>query len=480
MRTFLVWLLSAASLLASDAPPISDTPTELAPRAKKVCIIPIREAIYPPMLYMVRRGVKEAIDRQADLLVLDMETPGGRVDTTREIIEILDQFKGDTATFVNKDAFSAGAFIAVATKRIYMAPGGVIGAAAPIILSPSGGGPTAIPDTYEKKMTSAVRAMVRATAEKNGYNLQVVEAMIDKSRGLTIDGNVIAKEGEILTLTNTEAEKEYGNPPTKLLSSGTVANMDALLAKLGYAGASRIVIESTGLEKLGSWLNAISPLLLFIGMLGLYLEVKTPGASMFGIIGVTAFILYFLGGYAAGISGFEWVVLFIIGIALIAVELFFYPGTLALGIGGAVLVLISIVMAMVDLYPNPGPGPGLPRLPSFDPFQMPLQQLVIAMASTGVAVWLLSRILPKTHIYQSIISTSASGVQTEVKQEEQRTNRLGQTGRSLSSLRPGGKAQFGEDILDVMTQGELLPKGTHVRIIGFSGTEAVVEAVKPA
>lgn len=476
MRMFLIWLLTASSMLASDSPPSRDTPTQLT-RMKKVCIIPIREAIYPPMLYMVRRGVKEAIDQQADLLVLDMETPGGRVSTTREIIEILEQFKGDTATFVNKDAFSAGAFIAVATKKIYMAPGGVIGAAAPIILSPGGDGPTSIPDTYEKKMTSAVRAMVRATAEKNGYNLQVVEAMIDKTRGLTIDGKVIAKEGEILTLTNTEAEKEYGNPPTKLLSSGTVANLDALLANLGYAGASRIVIESTGLEKLGTWLNAISPLLLFIGMLGLYLEVKTPGASVFGIIGVTAFVLYFLGGYAAGISGFEWVVLFIIGIALIAVELFVYPGTLALGIGGAVLVLISIVMAMVDLYPSPGPGPGLPRLPTFDAFQLPLQQIVIAMAATGIAALLLSRFLPKTTLYQSVISTSASGVQTEVKQEEQRSARLGQTGKSLSSLRPGGKAQFGEDILDVMTQGELLPKGTAVRIIGFSGTEAIVEAI---
>jgi membrane-bound serine protease (ClpP class) len=478
MRTCLAWLLSAVTLLGADPPPASDAPARRTD--KKVCIIPIREPIMPPMLYMVRRGVKEAIEQQADLLVLDMETPGGRVDTTRRIIEILEQFKGDTATFVNKDALSAGAFISVATKRIYMAPGSVIGAAAPIILSPGGDGVQAMPDTFEKKMTSAVRAMVRATAEKNGYNLEVVEAMIDKTRGLTVDGKVIAKEGEILTLTNTEAEKEYGNPPTKLISSGTISDMNQLLATLGYAGATRVRIEPTGLEKLGSWLNAISPLLLMIGMIGLYLEFKTPGATVFGIVGVCAFILYFLGGYAAGISGFEWVVLFIVGIALIAVELFVYPGTMALGISGAVLVLISIVMAMVDLYPNPGPGPGLPRLPSFDVFQLPLQQLVIAMAGTGVAVWLLSRILPKTTLYQSIVSTSASGVQTEVKQEEQRTARLGQTGRSLSSLRPGGKAQFGDDILDVMTQGELLPKGTQVRIIGFSGTEAVVEAVKPS
>src|SRR6185436_8019813 len=86
--------------------------------AKKVYILPIRENIMPPLVYLVRRGVKEAMEAKADLLVLDMETNGGRVDTTREIITILDQFKGDTVTYVNKDAFSAGAFIAVGTKRI--------------------------------------------------------------------------------------------------------------------------------------------------------------------------------------------------------------------------------------------------------------------------------------------------------------------------------------------------------------------------
>src|SRR5439155_17928213 len=189
---------------------------------KKVYVLPIRDDIMPPIVYLVRRGVKEAMEAKAGLLVLDMETNGGRVDTTREIIGILNQFKGDTATYVNKDAFSAGAFISVATKKIYMAPGSVIGAAAPIVLSPGGEGVEKVPDTAEKKMISAVRAIVRTSAEKNGYNIAVVEAMIDKTKGLTIDGQVIAKEGEILTLTNTEAEKEYGTPPKPLLSSGTV------------------------------------------------------------------------------------------------------------------------------------------------------------------------------------------------------------------------------------------------------------------
>jgi membrane-bound serine protease (ClpP class) len=275
-------LLSSTAVAQEPAVKVTTT------KPRKVFIIPVRDEIYPPLIYLIRRGVKDAIEADADLLVLDMDTPGGRVDTTRKVISILNEFKGDTATFVNKDAFSAGAFIAVATKRIYMAPQSVIGAAAPIVLAPGAEGPQAIPDTYEKKMNSAIRAIVRTAAEKNGHNVAVVEAMIDKSKGLTIDGVQIAKEGEILTLTNTEAEREYGTPPKKLLSSGTVRDIDELLNVLGYAGADRHEIHHRH-ERIGTWLNRISPLLLIIGIVGIYIEFKTPGFGLPGIVGIAAF-----------------------------------------------------------------------------------------------------------------------------------------------------------------------------------------------
>jgi membrane-bound serine protease (ClpP class) len=486
MRPLLAWigLVVTLATLADSAGAASDT-TNTASRPKKIYILPIRDDIMPPLVYLVRRGVKEAMEADADFLLLDMETNGGRVDTTREIIGILNQFKGDTATYVNKDAFSAGAFIAVATKKIYMAPESVIGAAAPIIISPGGGGVEKVPDTYEKKMTSAVKAMVRTTAEKNGHNIAVVEAMIDKASGLTItnvvDGVtntvVISKEGDILTLTNTEAEKEYGNPPRKLLSSGTVKDIDALLKLLGYADAQRHDIKATGMEKIGSWLNAISPLLLIIGVVGIYIEFKTPGFGIAGIIGISAFALYFLGGYVAGLSGAEWVVVFILGLALVIVEIFVYPGTIMIGLLGAALMLAAIIMAMVDLYPAPGPGV-LPAMPSMDKFQLPFRHLLLATLGGGLGIWLASVILPKTSLYRAVVSQSASGVKTEATLEQQKKSRQGQLGVTLSALRPGGKAQFDDDILDVISQGEMVPKGTPVRIIGASGAEALVEVVK--
>jgi membrane-bound serine protease (ClpP class) len=439
---------------------------------KRVYIIPIRDDIMPPLVYVVRRGVKEAMDAKADLIVLDMKTNGGRVDVTEDIIDILGNFKGDMITYVNDRAFSAGAFISVATKRIYMCPQSVIGAAAPIMLSPDGSGVQDLPSTYEAKMNSAVRALVRRIAQKNGYDIDVVEAMIDKNKELVKDGKTLNKKGEILTLTETEAATEYGDPPKPLISSGTFETLDALLKKEGYGNAIRTVIQPTGAEKLGTWINAIGPILLIIGIIGVYIEIKTPGVIIPGVVAVLAFLLYFLGGYVAGLSGMEWVIVFIIGLALVISELFVHPGVILPGIVGMLLILVSLVMAMVDMYP------GTPSLPTLPQIKLPMQNLAIAGGGSIVIMLILARILPKTPLYGALVSNTASGVTSVAAQQQQQSSRVGQQGVAVSNLRPGGKAQFGNDILDVITQGDMVPKGKAVRIIGHSGAEAIVETVE--
>jgi membrane-bound serine protease (ClpP class) len=444
------------------------------PSARTVYIVPIRDDIMPPLVYLVRRGVKAAMEDKASLLVLDMETNGGRVDTTEEIIRVINQFQGETVTYVNRKAFSAGAFVSVATQKIFMAPQSVIGAAAPLIMMP-GSGATDIPDTMEAKMTSGIRALVRANAEKNGYNVEVIEAMIDKSKQLEIDGEVLNEKGQILTLTNVQAEKEYGDPKKPLLSSGTVENLEALLKELGYGDAKRVDILPTGVEKLGSWINALSPLLLILGALGLYIEFKTPGFGLPGILGLVAFTLYFLGGYVAGLSGMEWIAIFVLGLILFGLELFVFPGVTVLGLAGALLMLTAVIMAMVDIYPSS------PGLPTASQFQIPLTDIVtnlsVALFGSVLVMWLLSYFLPRTSLYGAMISHGVSGETSIVRQEVQQERQLGEIGVAASILRPGGKAQFGSDILDVITQGDLIPKGAKVRIIGHSGSEAIVEEV---
>ncbi len=465
------WLLLLAVLLTGlAAPGGSQGADSLAPGAKKVYVLPIREDIMPPLVYVVRRGVKEAMEAKADVLVLDMDTHGGRVDVTEEIIGIINKFPGQTVTYVNKKAWSAGAFISFATQKIYMAPQSVIGAAAVVAASPTGG-TQEIGGTVELKASSAISALVRANAEKNGHNPEVADAMVKKTKELKIDDKVINEKGQILTLTDQEAAREYGNPARPLLSAGTVENLDALLKKLNLEQAVMKRIEPSGAEQLASWINTISPLLLIIGIAGIYIEFKTPGFGLPGIIGICAFAIYFFGGYVAGLTGLEWVAVFIVGIAFVVLELFFFPGTLVLGLAGFGLIVVSLVMAMVDVYP------GMPSLPTLPQLRVPMNDLVLAVVGAGIVIALLSRVLPRTSFYPALVSQGASGVVTEAALAASQQQHLGLEGIALTTLRPGGKAQFGDEILDVVTEGDLIERGGKVRIIGSSGHAAIVKVV---
>jgi membrane-bound serine protease (ClpP class) len=438
--------------------------------AKTVYIVPVRQDIDSSLVYVVRRGVKEAMAAKADLLVIDMDTDGGSLKAMMEIVDSISEFKGPTVSYVNTKAFSAGALICFATQKIYMAPQSVIGAAAPVQMAPGGGGIQSLPDTVEVKIASAVSALIRAQAEKNGHNVELVDAMVNKTTEFKIGDKVINEKGQILTLTDTEAAAEYGKPPKPLLSAGTVPSLDALLDKLGYAGAARMVITPTGAETLGTWINAISPLLLIVGIIGIYLEIKSPGVILPGVIAVLAFLLYFLGGYVAGLSGMEWVVVFVIGLALLISELFVHPGTILPGLLGSVLIFIALVMAMVDMYPD------MPALPTVKQVELPVGNIIMALGISLVIMAVLAKFLPKTSIYQRLVSQGASGETVMAEQQREQASRIGEKGVAISNLRPGGKAQFGNDILDVITQGEMITRGQAVRIIGNSGTEAIVES----
>ncbi len=461
-----LWLV----MLALALPPVGAGPT-LAEAPRRVYVLPIHDDIMPPLVYLVRRGVKEAMDGHADLLVLDMDTNGGRVDVTEQIIEIIGRFKGQTVTYVNRKAFSAGAFISVATQKIFMAPEGVIGAAAPILMMP-GAAPEQMPATVEAKMTSGIKALVRATARKNGHNTDVIEAMIDKNKELKIGDDVLNEKGQILTLTSEEAARKYGNPPKPLLSEGTFDTLDGVLAQLGYSGATRVNIEPTGAETVATWINAISPLLLLIGIAGIYLEFKTPGVTLPGIVGAIALALYFFGGYVAGLSDWVWALIFALGLVLLIVEFFVTTGMLVIGLTGMALMLVALIMAMVDTYP------GMPALPTLAQLQTPILNLALALAGGLALAWMLRRWLPRTPLYASLVSRGASGTVSIAAREELQSSRLGQTGVTISVLRPGGKAQFGDAILDVISEGELVAPGQRVRIIGYSGAAAVVQAVE--
>ena len=164
-----------------------------------------------------------------------------------------------------------------------------------------------------------------------------------------------------------------------------------------------------------------------------------------------------------------------IGLGLFIFELFIHPGTVLPGLVGAALMFIAVIMALVDVYPGTPLWP-LPTIAQ-DSLRDSLRGFSSAIVSSIALMIALAKVLPKTPIYGALVSTSISGAKTDKEYDQRRVTHLGQVGVTTSTLRPGGKAQFGNEILDVISQGDMVPKGRQVKIVKFSGAEAVVEVV---
>uniref|UniRef100_UPI0035680C29 NfeD family protein n=1 Tax=Pontiella sp. TaxID=2837462 RepID=UPI0035680C29 len=362
-----------------------------------VYIIPIKKMIEPALLYVVRRGVDEAVRHKADAIILDMDTPGGRVDSAVAIIDALSKSKIPLYTFVGREAISGGAFIALATPNIYMAPGTLIGDITPIIMGMSGGVQD-LPAAEKEKMTSYVAAQVRVAAEKGGYDPLLAEAMVRAEIEYKVGDTVISKSGHVLTLTNTEAEQLVGEDPKPLFSKGTVKDIDEMLEVIGLAGAEKRVLEVTASEKLARLIAAIAPLLMMLGLGGLWLEFKTPGFGIFGIAGILCLLLFFTGHHIAGLSGMEDVAIFILGVILLAIEVFITPGFGVMGFSGLLLIFVSFISAMSERMP------GKWRPVDFSPetFSVPFLKVMLSFLGAFALVLIAGKFLPKTKAFRSL------------------------------------------------------------------------------
>ncbi len=431
-----------------------------------VYVIPIRKMIEPALLYVVRRGVDEAVRADAKAIIFEMDTPGGAVNAAEGIISVITKADIPTYTFVEKDAYSAGAIIALATQHIYMAPGSVIGAATPMMMSPVGG-VQELPEEVQEKMTSAVAAMVRAAAEQGGHDKELAEAMVRADMEYSVNGKVISPKGRLLTLTNEEAVQLVGDEQRPLLSEGTVENVDALLAKIGLKDARKKVLKVTAAEKLARLIAGIAPILMILGLGGLWLEFKTPGFGIFGITGIACLLLFFFGHHIAGLAGMEDVLLFVAGVVLLAIEIFVTPGFGVLGFSGLLLIFVSFISAMSEHMP----GGWRPIDFSPETLSIPFLKVVLSFVGSIVLVALAGRFLPHSRAFQSLTLHAVSPAQ------DAREELVGLEGFAHSDLRPGGTAYFGDRKLDVVTYGDYIARQTPVRIVEVHGNRIVVEDI---
>src|SRR5438270_2370001 len=270
-----------------------------------VVVAPINGEISPSLLTFLRRALKTAETSGARAIIFEMNTYGGRLDSAEEITSALNHATIPTYTFINSNAGSAGALIALATQHIYMSPVSAIGAAAPVL--PTG---EDLPLTAREKTISYWSAFIRSSAMKNGHNPDIGEAFMNKEKEVKIGDHVIHAKGTPLSLNTQEATEKINGKP--LLADGIAESIVDLTKKAGLKG-NVVSIKPTGFEQLALGLTTLAPLLLLAGIVGAYLEFKIPGASLPGIISAICFALFFLGHYLAGLAGWEVVALFALG-----------------------------------------------------------------------------------------------------------------------------------------------------------------------
>jgi membrane-bound serine protease (ClpP class) len=437
-------------------------------RKRDVAAVPLRGEIAPAMLAFLRRAVKTAESNEASAIVFEMNTYGGRLDTAADIVNALNQTKIPTYTFINTNAGSAGAIIAIATQHIFMAPVSAIGAAAPIL--PTG---EDLPATAKEKTISYWSALVRGSAIKNGHNPDIAEAFMNKDKEVKIGDRVVHPKGAVLSLNAQEATERINGKP--LLAEGIADSIGDLTKKAGLKG-NVVTIEPTGFEQIAFWITALAPLLLLGGILGAYLEFKIPGATWPGIISAICFALFFLGHYLAGLAGWEVVALFILGMVLVLIEiLFFAHTTIVFGVLGVFLMLASLLWTMIDRYPGDN------FFPTGEMLAMPLLNMFIAIVGSFIVIALLARYLPRTSIYRrfALMDSNPSGPSLAGVPRQFATALAltpGTHGTAITVLRPSGKARFADHVVDVVTEGEFIAPQTPVTVIQTDGMRVVVKS----
>ncbi|MFP4053972.1 MAG: NfeD family protein, partial [Phycisphaerae bacterium] len=374
-------------------PPVRSVPKPTLPDpVERAFRINIHGPITPATYDIVKRKVIRCRAENAQFVVFDMNTPGGRSDAMSNIIDLITQDLNGvyTVAYVHPEAISAGAIISLACTEIVMAPDGTIGDAMPIMIS--GGKPVPIPKEERGKIESYARAEVRVLAQRNGYPEPLCEGMITMSREIWLlrkpdTGQLRIVEADRwrnvpgspdpdrdLTRTPPESGWEFARKidgPDSIvtlttqeaveigLCRHTFAGLDELASHYNVAGEIQL-LETTGLEEVMAFLTspAVSGLLIMVGVLAIYMELNSPGLGIPAIVAIIAFGILFGARYLTGLAQWWEVGLFVVGIALLAAEIFVIPGFGVAGISGILCCLVAL-FAMV--MPN---APGELPLPS--------------------------------------------------------------------------------------------------------------------
>ena len=419
-------------------------------QTKKVYYAKIDDEIDLAMAPYVNRVVNEANENEADAIIFKINTFGGRVDAATQIKDAILSSNAVTIAFINNRAISAGALIALSCVKIAMVPGSSIGAA------------TVVDQTGQKvgeKYQSYMRSEMRSTAERNGRRTDIAQGMVDER--IIVEG--LVDSTQLITLTSSEALKYK-------IADTVVTDINELFTAFDLEGAQIISVSTNWAEEVVKFLNnpIVSTILIMIGFFGLMAEIKTPGWGLPGTAGIIALILFFGSSYILELASIVEILLFIIGIILIALEIFVIPGFGVAGISGIILVIASLFLSLTG------------GLPFFDLSIVgkAIIQLAVALGGAFILILLIAKFLPKSTLFNRLVLAEEERADKGFVSYPSAKELIDSEGVALTDLRPAGSAEINSKRYDVVADWQYIEKGKKVKVIRVEGIKVVVTEIR--
>ena len=490
------------------ARPETDRPT-LPKKITKAFVIEIREEIGIKTYDAVRRKVRRCKGAGAEIVIIDMDTPGGQVGAAIDIARMLMTELSDryTVCYVRMNALSAGAMIALACDEIVMHPDGLLGAAAPLVP-----GQQLEPEVREK-FESFLREDFARRAERNGYPVALAEGMVSNKREVWLIRNEITRELRYVLRKDWAGRVRVNFAMTDVVSNDrtnwellrvVVPKGDLLTARTSKAieyGLTSAVIDSPAndpLADLRKHYNIVDPpevlqdnwseglvdflthpavfgFLAFVALLCGYAEINTPGFGVPGFVAIVCVAILLSSSYLTGLANYVEIILLVIGLILLAVEIFVTPGFGLPGIAGILCIIGAIVAFLVPNAPGEFPIPTTALDWSY--FTTGLMALCFAFVAALIGAAVLARYLPKVPLASRLLLDPPEPTRTAPVGEGAAILdiRPGQRGQVVQTCRPVGKVRIAGKLCDAIADGAFIERGADVVVLRHKGNRVVVE-----
>ena len=422
--------------------------------------IPISGDIDMGLPYYVERGIELAHSESAKLIILEIDTFGGRVDAATKIKDLILGSKIETIAFINRRAISAGALISLSCNKVFMAEGGTIGAATAV---------NAQGEKASEKIISYMREEMASTAEANNRSRQIAEAMVDENISIdfmisvskdTIKSDLIVgfEEGKLITLSTVNAIN-LG------IADNKFENIDDIIRSQGINNFNIISIEETWMESLVRFLTNpnVAPLLMSLGMVGLFFEIKSPGFGVPGGLGLLCIGLFFGAHLLVGLADFSELIMLALGIILILFEIILIPGFGIFGISGLGLIIYSLYSMLIGDYPTP------------KDIEIAYRSLIISVMTTLLLSIVIFKLLIRSNYYKKLIPIQSESSKDGYTISKGFDGMMGQSGVSITDLRPSGKISINSINYQAISQGDYIEKNSNIVIVGIDENQLVVK-----